>query len=40
MAIFGMRYIHLNNDTMKILGRHFFYNEKSKEEKKFYKTVT
>ena len=32
--------IDLNNDTWKILGSHFFDNEKLKNEKKNYKTVT
>ena len=32
--------IDLNNDTRKILGSHFFDNEKLKNEKKNYKTVT
>ena len=36
----GLRCINLNNDTLKILGTHFSYNEKLKEEKNFYKTVT
>ena len=36
----GLRCIDLNNDTLKILGTHFSYNEKLKEEKNFYKTVT
>ena len=32
--------IDLNIDTLKILGTHFSYNEKLKEEKCFYKIVT
>ena len=40
MAVCGMRCIDLNIDTLKILGTHFSYNEKLKEEKKFYKIVT
>ena len=40
MAVCGLRCIDLNNDTLKILGTHFSYNEKLKEEKNFYKTVT
>ena len=39
MAVCGMRCIDLNNDTLKILATHFAYNEKLKEEKKFWKTV-
>ena len=35
-----MRCIDLNVDTLKILGTHFSYNKKLKEEKNFYKTVT
>ena len=35
-----MRCIELNNDTLKILGTQFSHNEKLKEEKSFYKTVT
>ena len=37
MAACGMRCIDLNNDMLKILGTHFSYNEKLKEEKEFYK---
>ena len=40
VAVFGMRFIDLNIDTSKILGTHFSYNEKLKEEKDFYKIVT
>ena len=40
MAVCGMCCIDLNIDTLKILGTHFSYNEKLKEEKHFYKTVT
>ena len=40
VAVFGMRCINLNIDTLKILGTHFSYNEKLKEEKDFYKIVT
>ena len=35
-----MRCIDLNFDTLKILGTHFSYNEKLKEEKNFYQIVT
>ena len=31
----GLRWIDLNNDTLKILVTHFSYNEKLKEEKTF-----
>ena len=40
VAVCGLRCIGLNNDTLKILGTHFIYNEKLKEEKNFYKTIT
>ena len=40
VAVCGLHCIDLNNDTLKILGAHFSYNEKLKEEKNFYKTVT
>ena len=40
VAVCGLRCIDLNNDTLKVLGTHFSYNEKLKEEKKFYKIVT
>ena len=36
----GLRCIDLNNDSSKVLGTHFSYNEKLKEEKKCYKTLT
>ena len=39
VASCGLRCIDLNNDPLKILGTHFSYNEKWREEKK-YKTVT
>ena len=39
VAVCGVRCIDLNNNTLKILGTHFSYNEKLKEEKKIYKTV-
>ena len=35
-----MSCIDLKIDTLKILGTHFSYNEKLKEEKIFYKIVT
>ena len=35
-----MRCVDLKNDTLKILGTHFSYNEKLKEEKNFYTTAT
>ena len=34
VTVCGLRYIDRNNDTLKILGTHFYYNEKLKEEKK------
>ena len=40
MAVCGMCCIDLNIDTLKILGTHFSYKEKLKEEKNFHKTVT
>ena len=40
MAVCGMRCVDLNNDTLKILGTQFSYNEKLKEEKNFYTAVT
>ena len=39
VAVCGLRCIDLNNDTLKILGTHFSYNEKLKEEIS-YKIVT
>ena len=39
MAVCGMRCIDLNFDRLKILGTHFSYNEKLKENN-FYKIVT
>ena len=40
VAVCGMRRIDLNIDTLKILGTHFSYNEKLKEEKNFHNIVT
>ena len=40
VAVCGLHCVDLNNDTLKILGTHFSYNEKLKEEKKIYRTVT
>ena len=40
VAVCGMRCVDLKNDTLKILGTHFSYNEKLKEERNFYTTVT
>ena len=34
VAVCCLRCIHLNNNTLKIFGTHFFYNKKLKEEKK------
>ena len=40
VTVCGMCCIDLNVDTLKILGTHFSYNKKLKDEKNFYKTVT
>ena len=40
MVVCGLHCIDLNNDRLNILGTHFSFNEKIKEEKIFYKTVT
>ena len=40
MAVCSLLCIDINNDTLKIFGNDFSYNEKLKEEKFFYKTVT
>ena len=40
LAVCGMLCVDLKNDTLKILGTHFSYNEKLKEERNFYTTVT
>ena len=40
MAVCGLRFRDLNNDTLKILRTHFSCNEKLKEEKSYCKTVT
>ena len=40
LAVFGMRCVDLKNDTLKILRTHFSYNEKLKDERNFYTTVT
>ena len=40
MAVCGLCCINLSKDTLKILGTHFSYNEKLKQQKKIYKTVT
>ena len=40
VAVYGMRCVNLKTDTLKILGIHFSYNEKLKDEKNFYTTVT
>ena len=40
VEVCGIRYINLNNETLNILGTHFSYNEKLKEEKKINETVT
>ena len=40
VAVCGMRCVDLKNHTLKILGTYFSYNEKLKEERNFYTTVT
>ena len=40
VAVCALRCIDLNHHTLKVLGTHFSYNEKLKEGKNFYKTVT
>ena len=40
VAVCGMRCIDLNNNTLKMLGTHFSYNKKPKEENNFFKTLT
>ena len=40
VVVCDMRCTDLNIDTLKILGSHFSYHEKLKEEKNFYKIVT
>ena len=40
VAVCGMRCVDLKTDTLKILGTHFSYNERLKDEKNFYTTVT
>ena len=40
MAVCGMHCADLKNDILKILGTHFSYYEKLKEEKNVYSTVT
>ena len=40
MAVCGMRCVDRKTDTLKILGTHFSYNEKLKDEKNFHTTVT
>ena len=37
VALCGMRCIDRNNNTLKILGTHFPYNKKLKDEKKKFK---
>ena len=39
MAVCGMCCVDLKNHTLKIIGIHFSYNEKLKEEKNVYTTV-
>ena len=40
VAVCGRRWVDLKTDTLKILGTHFSYNEKLKDDKSFYTTVT
>ena len=40
VAVCGMCCVELKNDTLKILGTHFSYNEKLKEERNFHTSVT
>ena len=40
VAVCDMRCRDLNIDTLKILGTHFSYNKKLKQEKNFYNIVT
>ena len=40
VAVCGMRCVNLKDDTLKILDTYFSYNEKMKEEKNFYTTMT
>ena len=40
VAVCVMCCVDLKNDTLKILGTHFSYKEKLKEERNFYTTVT
>ena len=40
MAVCGTRCVDLKIDILKILGTHFSYNEKLKDEKIFYTAVT
>ena len=40
VAVCGMRCVDLKNDTLKILGTHFSYNEKLNKGINFYATVT
>ena len=40
VAVCGPRCVDLKTNTLKILGTHLSYNEKLKDEKNFYTTVT
>ena len=40
VAVCGLRCVDLKTNTLKILGTHLSYNEKLKDEKNFYTTVT
>ena len=33
MTVYGMRCLEINNETLKIVGTYFLYNEKLKEGK-------
>ena len=40
MAVCGIRCIDLTTETIKILGVHFFYNQKLQIQKKFMESIT
>ena len=40
VAVCDMKCIDLRNETIKILGISFLYNQKIKDEKKFYNTIS
>ena len=39
VAFCGMKWINLNNETMKILGVHFSYNKNREQDKNFLKHI-